>query len=157
MRKKHTRGIYDAAGDKEVASSSASAFVKMPQTSSAPVAPTQKQKLPAKLAAAATSAAAQLKRSPQVTTPKEAAPKQADPAPQAGVSGQQQEPPLASKGAARGSVLQPAKKPAGKGVGQRPLTKPKSPKLGTSMRRQLVAGLSGSSVARQLDQASQTP
>jgi hypothetical protein len=148
---------YDAAGDKEVASSSASAFVKMPQTSSVPAASTQKQKLPAKLAAAAKSAAAQRKRSPRVTSPKEAAPRQADPAPQASVSGQPQEPPLASKSAARGSVLQPAKKPAGKAVGQRPLTKPKSPKLGVSTRRQLVAGLSGSSVARQLDQANQTP
>ncbi|EIE18680.1 hypothetical protein COCSUDRAFT_45164 [Coccomyxa subellipsoidea C-169] len=143
------------AGDKEAASSAAvvapSLLAGGRQSSSAAATapPAQEQLEPAKVPA-------QLRRSPGLTPPKDPQPKQAE----RSAPGKQQQQPAAVAAADKAlarkhSVPQPAKKPAGKALAPRPLTKPKSTKFGTSMRRQLVAGLSGSSVARQLDQARQ--
>lgn len=153
--------ICDAAGDKARTSQfgvAASDPAKAPEGGSTAAAepPRQDRK------SGTQEAAAMLRRSPRLTPPKEAAADQqglmAQPAVQAKArSRQAQQKPLHKQASGQQEGPQPPDKAPGKSSGARPLTKPRSPKLGTSTRRQLVAGLTGRSVAKQLDQASSSP
>ena len=144
-------GRYDAAGDKISTSGSVVAALPVPaQDGSAAAAkrPRQDRK------SGNQEAAAQARRPPHLTAPKQAAPEQVRPLGKPAVEAnastrqtQQRAPPK------KATVQQKGPQLAEENAGRRPLTKPRSPKLGTSTRRQLTAGLTGRSIAKQLDQA----